>query len=89
VKTALKGEDTAAIKASVEKLQAASAELYQAAASESSGRRGAQPERRAVRPARLRAAAQRIQRRRTKVRSSTPKWWTRRRVNLQNAKFQK
>ena len=41
VKTALKGEDTAAIKASVEKLQAASAELYQAAAAKAQGGAGA------------------------------------------------
>ena len=41
VKTALKGEDTAAIKASVEKLQAASAELYQAAAQKAQGAAGA------------------------------------------------
>jgi len=40
VKTALKGEDTAAIKASVEKLQAASAELYQAAAAKAQGGAG-------------------------------------------------
>ncbi len=41
VKTALKGEDTAAINASVEKLQAASAELYQAAAQKAQGAAGA------------------------------------------------
>ena len=41
VKTALKGEDTAAIKASVEKLQSVSAELYQAAAAKAQGGAGA------------------------------------------------
>ena len=41
VKTALKGEDTAAIKAAVEKLQAASAELYQAAAQKAQAAPGA------------------------------------------------
>jgi molecular chaperone DnaK len=41
VKTALKGEDTAAIKAAVEKLQTVSAELYQAAAQKAQGAAGA------------------------------------------------
>jgi molecular chaperone DnaK len=41
VKTALKAEDTAAIKSAVEKLQAASAELYQAAAQKAQGAAGA------------------------------------------------
>jgi molecular chaperone DnaK len=41
VKTALKGEDTAAIKAAVEKLQSVSAELYQAAAQKAQGAAGA------------------------------------------------
>ena len=41
VKTALKGEDTAAIKSAVEKLQAASAELYQAAAQKAQAAPGA------------------------------------------------
>ena len=41
VKTALKGQDTAAIKAAVEKLQTVSAELYQAAAQKAQGAGGA------------------------------------------------
>ena len=41
VKTALKGDDTAAIKSAVEKLQSVSAELYQAAAAKAQGGAGA------------------------------------------------